>query len=599
MSLVGNLEDLPLTDILQILSISKRTGILTLETYEGRSIIVFKTGLIVSAVCSSPRIKTFGQTLIDSDVLTPDRLQEILQLQKLQGNEPLGSLLVSSGILTKEQQEQILVAHIKSTVFYLMHQAKGKFSFDISEVVPFDEVRYNPLELALENGLNPQHLLLDSARINDEWNRMSEQHRPDPFELPDLRAVSSVEYGDRNQNQSSEISSSVYDVLLPETFELPDLPFEEVVRQVEQAYRPDVEPQRMSTRTSASGEQQRTVLLVEDEATIRQMMTNHLRRKGFEVYQADSSSAAIGLCKELIATRPSVWIITDLVMPTSAGNGYLGGLEIVESVRRINTTVPILIMTDFEDVKAQNRAFSLGVHQFQKKPSVDKTTLKNFEASWRQFTDRIIEAFQQPPHRLLKTESGLHPEVSEDKSEDSAASAKLLLSSLEALKELLQTIQEKENLSKLCSFLLDYAAEFFDRAIFFEVDGDFIQGVNGFGNTGDAEIMAEKTRRIRFDIRDQSIFSKTMNKKQPHIGKLADTPTNRKFVSMTGTLLPTQMVMIPLIGNNEVIAMIYGDNAVNKKPIRNVEGLEIFLVQAGIALENAFLHHKIKVLRFT
>ena len=48
MSLVGNLEDLPLADILQIVSLSKRTGILTIETEEGKNIVVFKNGLIVS-----------------------------------------------------------------------------------------------------------------------------------------------------------------------------------------------------------------------------------------------------------------------------------------------------------------------------------------------------------------------------------------------------------------------------------------------------------------------------------------------------------------------------------------------------------------------
>ena len=49
MSLTGNLEDLPLLDILQIVSFSKKTGFLAIRTEEGLSAIVFREGFVVSA----------------------------------------------------------------------------------------------------------------------------------------------------------------------------------------------------------------------------------------------------------------------------------------------------------------------------------------------------------------------------------------------------------------------------------------------------------------------------------------------------------------------------------------------------------------------
>ena len=69
MSLVGNLEDLPLADILQIVSLSKRTGILTIETEEGKNIIVFKHGLIISAACPSPKIKILDKFFWNASLL--------------------------------------------------------------------------------------------------------------------------------------------------------------------------------------------------------------------------------------------------------------------------------------------------------------------------------------------------------------------------------------------------------------------------------------------------------------------------------------------------------------------------------------------------
>ena len=96
MSLVGNLEDLPLADILQIVSLSKRTGILTIETDEGKNIIVFKSGLIVSAACPSPKIKNLGQILMERQILTQAKLSSLLDLQKSRGNEPLGSIILAA-----------------------------------------------------------------------------------------------------------------------------------------------------------------------------------------------------------------------------------------------------------------------------------------------------------------------------------------------------------------------------------------------------------------------------------------------------------------------------------------------------------------------
>jgi len=48
-SLNGNLEDLPLLDILQIVSFSKKTGYLSIRTEAGEGAIVFTDGFVVAA----------------------------------------------------------------------------------------------------------------------------------------------------------------------------------------------------------------------------------------------------------------------------------------------------------------------------------------------------------------------------------------------------------------------------------------------------------------------------------------------------------------------------------------------------------------------
>src|SRR5258708_20717397 len=52
MSLLGRLEDLSLTDIVQIVFLSRRTGVLEIIDERGRHTVLFRQGLVVNA--SSP-----------------------------------------------------------------------------------------------------------------------------------------------------------------------------------------------------------------------------------------------------------------------------------------------------------------------------------------------------------------------------------------------------------------------------------------------------------------------------------------------------------------------------------------------------------------
>lgn len=619
MSLVGNLEDLPLADILQIVSLSKRTGILTIETEEGRNIIVFKNGLIVSAACPSPKIKNLGQILLERKLTTQARLSELLETQKSRGNEPLGSIVLEAGIIDKDTLQQMIKTQIRATIYHLMNMSEGNFSFDLSEIIPFDDIRYNPLENMLERGLNPQQLLLDSARMSDEQNRDEEEQGE--VQPPDFQS----EFADLDIHPVTEIDAAtsfaeisfppdeapepvdalkLEDLQLPESAELPDIDFSQIANQIDFAPAGLAQPVQQAipiTPIPPPSPPKQTVLLVEDEALIRQIMARRLIERGFEVYQTDNPADAVRIVGDLLGRHISPWIISDLVMPTSVGNGFLGGLEIVEEVRRLNSTVPIIIMTDFSDAKAQTRAFSLGVQHFHRKPILNRATIKDCESILSGFSDEVVDAFKLPPHqfKVQDLQEDFWSDLGLDTTpEEPALSATNMVRQMTALREIITQLRNPNEAPEISLLILRYAAEFFDRGLLFLVKKEEVDGLGGFGDTGEVETMPVKVRRIKIALSEESIFSRVIKRKQTHIGKLADTPTNRRFISMTGRLIPTAIAMLPLISNNEVIALLYGDNAVTKRQIKDLEGLEIFMVQAGIAMENALLHRKIKTLKF-
>ena len=94
MGLVGRLEDLALPDIFQILSLSKKTGKLTLTRREGTGIILFKSGEVIYAASDSVR-DTLGNILVCQRLITEGLLMSALEIQhKSPEGKRLGTILV-------------------------------------------------------------------------------------------------------------------------------------------------------------------------------------------------------------------------------------------------------------------------------------------------------------------------------------------------------------------------------------------------------------------------------------------------------------------------------------------------------------------------
>jgi hypothetical protein len=58
-----------------------------------------------------------------------------------------------------------------------------------------------------------------------------------------------------------------------------------------------------------------------------------------------------------------------------------------------------------------------------------------------------------------------------------------------------------------------------------------------------------------------------------------------------------EIALLPLVAHRETIAVLYGDNPEWGREIPRLPALEVFVHQAGIALENAFLQRKLQSLQ--
>jgi len=101
-----------------------------------------------------------------------------------------------------------------------------------------------------------------------------------------------------------------------------------------------------------------TVIYVEDEIDISEEITYFLRPKVKELYVANNGKEGLELFKKTQANL----IITDIQMPV------MGGLEMVEEIRKIDEMVPIVITSAYNDNNFLAKSITLNVDAYVTKP---------------------------------------------------------------------------------------------------------------------------------------------------------------------------------------------------------------------------------------
>ncbi len=111
-------------------------------------------------------------------------------------------------------------------------------------------------------------------------------------------------------------------------------------------------------RVTAPREAPVRVLVVDDEPTLRRSIARLLLSRGMHVLTAEDG--AVGL--EILEAEPVDVALIDLMMPN------LGGMELLEHVKRKLSDVEVVLMTAFGDVETAVRSVRAGAFHFLTKP---------------------------------------------------------------------------------------------------------------------------------------------------------------------------------------------------------------------------------------
>src|SRR5262245_31159067 len=159
MGLAGNLRTMDLPEILQWISVGRKTGTLHLSRRSIQKRIVFKEGVVYTSWSNDPR-ESLGQFLIRDGLLTEEQLFKALLNQEQQGRF-LGAILVAENILSEDELRHALRNKAVETIYDLFLWPEGQFEFKEGE---FPELIH--LEVPVTA------VILEGVRRVDEWKRI-------------------------------------------------------------------------------------------------------------------------------------------------------------------------------------------------------------------------------------------------------------------------------------------------------------------------------------------------------------------------------------------------------------------------------------------
>ena len=172
MGITGNLKTMELSELLQWLSQSRKTGTLVIDNGDVEKRIFFQVGKVISAAASDPK-EYLGHFLVSHGFIDEATLAQAMDMQK-ETQMLLGKILVTIGAISEENLETMLRLKAEEGIYELFTWPEGDFEF-LDEKLP--EYTMVPLSIDIPG------IVMEGTRRLDEWKAMR-QRIPSPLCVP-------------------------------------------------------------------------------------------------------------------------------------------------------------------------------------------------------------------------------------------------------------------------------------------------------------------------------------------------------------------------------------------------------------------------------
>src|SRR5687768_9707294 len=101
-----------------------------------------------------------------------------------------------------------------------------------------------------------------------------------------------------------------------------------------------------------------SILIIEDDLTFSRILEGFLTKKGFSIVTEHKGKEGL----KTFSSKPFDLVLLDYRLPD------LTGMEVLEELKVTATTVPVIIMTSFNDIRTAVKAIKTGAFEYITKP---------------------------------------------------------------------------------------------------------------------------------------------------------------------------------------------------------------------------------------
>jgi hypothetical protein len=579
MSLIGSLEDLGLGDILQIIHLSQKSGVLSIRAESGEGRIVLHDGLVRLAHLKGGPDDLRG-LLVDRGFVSSADFDAAAESARTK----MGSLsteLSSLASLAPERLDSLRRENIENAVGEMFSWDSGEFSFDVGA-----EEEYLAGDMALSVGLSAQYLAMESARIDDERGRDGEQSEstssgvadPSPESGLNLELSAQEMFGVVDEPASQSAASM--DALVSSTAERVD--------PVQQASNLDATSESIGdslagahvleivgTQQSIGRESQPPVVVIDDRLGVLEWVRRALTDHFANVHVFQRSQEGLGRIRQYLA-RAQTPIL--LVSPKIEGNPLSGIVDAADFVQRLRGQAPrmpiLWLLSEGEaDGASLPVALPTVVH-----PSIGMLADANSEQQLQRLAESMVASLSEQTARSR----------SDNRQSNASNSSNASSEDLERLKVATEALCDSSNRGEVLPLAIRFAAESFERVAMFMVRDDQIfgmaqHGIDRMGGPDDVEM-----RGLRFESTESSWFAEVIETRGPIRASIRNAGDQR-FCDLIGGRAQEDSYIAPILSAERVVALLYADNGQRADGPGDTSALEVVLHHAGLALDRTAL----------
>ncbi len=161
MSLEGSIKEFGLAEILQLISMQKKSGVVSITHGSESTTLHFDNGQLVFATSiSGGETRRLGEILVNTGKMTDENLTEALRKQEIT-KERIGNVFVSSGFVSTEDVKEALQQQVMDVIFHILRWKEGYYKFKACEI-DYDREFQIPVQT--------DFILMEGSRMVDEWS---------------------------------------------------------------------------------------------------------------------------------------------------------------------------------------------------------------------------------------------------------------------------------------------------------------------------------------------------------------------------------------------------------------------------------------------